>query len=245
MHSLTPATIQRLNDRFNAAEPGFESTAAIITWAAEQLMPRLAMTSSFQTQSVALLHMLSRVQPDIPVIFLDTGYHFPETLAYRDDLVARFGLTVRVVRSATPHAEQVRQHGDALYRRDPDLCCYINKVEPMQRALRELGAGTWFSGLRRQQAESRAETPIAERRNGRWKIHPIADWNDREVGQYLSRHDLPYHPLWEQGYVSIGDVHTTRKLEAGMREEDTRFFGLKRECGLHEDWGDGALAKSA
>jgi phosphoadenosine phosphosulfate reductase len=113
----------------------------------------------------------------------------------------------------------------------------------MQRALRELGVRTWIAGLRRTQSTSRAHIDFLELRDGRWKLHPIADWTDRDVWQYMQQHDLPYHPLWYQGYVSIGDIHTTRRLEAGMSEEDTRFFGLKRECGLHEDWSE--LAKSA
>ena len=110
----------------------------------------------------------------------------------------------------------------------------INKVEPMQRALRELDAQAWLSGLRRQQSSSRQGLGVLALRNGRVKVHPLIDWTDRDVYRYLKQYDLPYHPLWNQGYVSIGDVHTTRPLSEGMREEDTRFFGLKRECGLHE-----------
>jgi phosphoadenosine phosphosulfate reductase len=109
----------------------------------------------------------------------------------------------------------------------------LRKVEPMQRALDELQARTWFSGLRRSQARSRSNTPVIELRHGRWKLHPIVDWTDRDVGRYLAQNDLPYHPLWDQGYVSIGDVHTTRPFSEGMDREDTRFFGLKRECGIH------------
>ncbi len=103
----------------------------------------------------------------------------------------------------------------------------------MRRALDELGARTWIAGPRRSQSESRRDLALLELREGRWKLHPLADWSDRDVWQYLQRHDLPYHPLWQRGYVSIGDVHTTRPWQPGMREEDTRFFGLKRECGLH------------
>jgi phosphoadenosine phosphosulfate reductase len=109
----------------------------------------------------------------------------------------------------------------------------LRKVEPMQRALDELSVRTWFAGLRRSQSASRAQAPVAELKQGRWKVHPIVDWSDRDVWHYLKQHDLPYHPLWEQGYVSIGDYHTTSPLQEGMREEDTRFFGLKRECGIH------------
>ena len=110
---------------------------------------------------------------------------------------------------------------------------HIRKVEPMERALDELGAHGWFSGLRRDQSRSRAGLDFVELPDKRWKFHPIADWTDRDVGVYLKQHDLPYHPLWDEGYVSIGDRHTSRRLEPGMEPEDTRFFGLKRECGIH------------
>ena len=112
----------------------------------------------------------------------------------------------------------------------------------MQRALDELGVRTWIAGLRRSQSRTRAGIDFIELRDGRWKLHPLADWSDRDVWNYLQQHDLPYHPLWDKGYVSIGDVHTTRRLEAGMSEEDTRFFGLKRECGLHFDDETGMAA---
>ena len=107
------------------------------------------------------------------------------------------------------------------------------KVKPMQRALDELGAHTWFAGLRRSQSRSRARLRALEIRDDRYKLQPIYDWSDRDVGHYLKQHALPYHPLWEHGYVSIGDWHTTRPLSAAGSEEATRFFGLKRECGLH------------
>jgi phosphoadenosine phosphosulfate reductase len=103
----------------------------------------------------------------------------------------------------------------------------------MQRAIRELGVKGWITGLRRQQAKSRNGVGVLQLQNGVVKVQPIIDWTDRMVWEYLQKHDLPYHPLWEQGYVSIGDVHTTRPLTAEMTEEETRFFGLKRECGLH------------
>ncbi len=110
----------------------------------------------------------------------------------------------------------------------------ISKVEPMRRALQALGAATWFAGPRREQSGSRAALPALVEKDGRFKVHPLIDWRDRDVHRYLKTHDLPYHPLWSQGYVSVGDVHTTRPLGPGMLAEETRFFGLKRECGLHE-----------
>ncbi|NKQ99589.1 phosphoadenylyl-sulfate reductase, partial len=111
-------------------------------------------------------------------------------------------------------------------------------VEPLRRALDELNIGTWFSGLRREQSQSRASLPILSVQNGAFKFLPVIDWTNKEVLYYLKDNDLPYHPLWEQGYLSVGDTHTTQKWQPGMNEEQTRFFGLKRECGLHEDHND-------
>ncbi|MCK7593607.1 phosphoadenylyl-sulfate reductase [Pseudomarimonas salicorniae] len=208
-----------------------------VEWALAHCEGAHVLSSSFGAQAAVSLHLLSSLRPDIPVILVDTGYLFPETYAFVDQLTERLRLNLHVVRPGLSRAWMEARHGRLWEQGVEGIERYnqLRKVEPMQRALNELGAGTWFSGLRRQQAETRAATPIAERRNGRWKIHPIADWSDREVGHYLTRHELPYHPLWEQGFVSIGDVHTTRRWEPGMREEDTRFFGLKRECGLHLD----------
>ena len=110
----------------------------------------------------------------------------------------------------------------------------INKVEPMNRALKELNAQTWFAGLRREQSGSRANLPVLAIQRGVFKVLPIIDWDNRTIYQYLQKHGLKYHPLWDEGYLSVGDTHTTRKWEPGMSEEETRFFGLKRECGLHE-----------
>jgi phosphoadenosine phosphosulfate reductase len=110
----------------------------------------------------------------------------------------------------------------------------INKVEPMNRAIETLGAQTWFAGLRRDQSGSRANLPVLGVQRGVFKLLPIIDWDNRQIHQYLEQHKLKYHPLWDEGYLSVGDTHTTRKWEPGMAEEETRFFGLKRECGLHE-----------
>ena len=219
-----------LNPRFEGADP-----RTIITWAAERFMPRLAVTSSFQTQSVALLHLISQTRPDLPVIFLDTGYHFPETLAYRDQLVAQFGLTLHVIRPATSPADVVRQHGDALYRHDPEMCCYLNKVEPMQRALRDLDA--WITGIRRDQTDNRAQAQTVEALpDGRVKINPLLAWTRQDLWTYISRHDLPAHPLFSQGYLSVGCAPCTAPVAPGSDERSGRWAGTgKTECGLHTD----------
>ena len=207
-----------------------------VEWALAHGHGNPALSSSFGAQSAVTLHMLSRQRPDIPVIMVDTGYLFPDTYRFADALVERLGLNLHVYRPLVSRAWMEARHGRLWEQGVTGLDDYnqLRKVEPMRRALDELGVGTWFTGLRRDQSGSRSSTPIVQQRGPRLKVSPIADWSDRDVWRYLQAHDLPYHPLWHQGYVSIGDVHTTTRWEPGMKPEDTRFFGLKRECGIHE-----------
>jgi phosphoadenosine phosphosulfate reductase len=208
-----------------------------VAWALEHTAGEHALSSSFGAQAAVSLHLVTRQRNDLPVILIDTGYLFPETYRFIDDLTERLQLNLKVYRPQIGIAWMEARMG-RLWENGLDGIERYNrmrKVEPMQRALADLGVRTWIAGLRRSQTRSRANIDFLELREGRWKLHPIADWSDREVWQYLQQHDLPYHPLWHQGYVSIGDVHTTRPLQPGMNEEDTRFFGLKRECGLHFD----------
>lgn len=210
-----------------------------IAWALENLSGTHALSSSFGAQAAVSLHLATRQKPDLPVILVDTGYLFPETYAFVDTMSERLSLNLKVYRPQIGVAWMEARHGRLWEQGIDGLERYnrLRKIEPMQRALRELGVRTWIAGLRRTQSRTRAGIDFLELQDGRWKLHPIADWNDRDVWTYLQQHDLPYHPLWHEGYVSIGDVHSTRRWEEGMREEDTRFFGLKRECGLHEGWG--------
>jgi len=181
------------------------------------------------------LHLVTRAEPSIPVILVDTGYLFPETYRFVDDLAGRLGLNLKVYQPSTSPAWLEARHGRLWEQGLEGIERYneLRKAEPMQRALAELGVGTWFAGLRRDQARSRRAIRPLEFRQGRWKVHPIFDWTDRQVFDYLRRYDLPYHPLWHEGFVSIGDWHTTRSLAEAGDAEATRFFGLKRECGLH------------
>lgn len=225
--------------QFDGAERMLESLDAVerVRWALEHLPGPYVLSSSFGAQAAVMLHLVTRQRPDIPVVVIDTGYLFPETYRFIDQLTERLQLNLHVARPSLSPGWLEARHGQ-LWKDGRDGIDRYNrlaKVEPLREALDQLGAGTWFAGLRRQQSHSRADAPVLERRHVRWKVHPIADWIDRDVGMYLKRHNLPYHPLWDQGYVSIGDTHTTRRWEPGMREEDTRFFGLKRECGIHLD----------
>jgi len=206
-----------------------------VRWALERFRPDIMLSSSFGAQSAVSLHLVTQQWPDIPVVLVDTGYLFPETYRFVDELTDRLKLNLQVYRAALSPLWQEARHGKLWEHGIEGIELYnkLNKVEPMERAIRELGARGWITGLRRQQAKSRNEVGVLQKQNGVIKIQPIIDWTDRMVFDYLKKHDLPYHPLWEQGYVSIGDMHTTRPLSADMTEEETRFFGLKRECGLH------------
>ena len=202
-------------------------------------------SSSFGAQSALMLHLVTQQKPDIPVVLIDTGYLFAETYQFVDELTAKLALNLKVYRPKLSNAWQESRYGKRWERGLQGLQSYNqdNKVEPMQRAIEELGVGTWFSGLRRNQSSQRAKTPFVEKSGDRFKVYPIADWSDKDVYDYLKKYDLPYHPLWEKGYVSIGDSHTSKSLTEVDSLEETRFFGLKRECGLHElDFGQSFTA---
>jgi phosphoadenosine phosphosulfate reductase len=183
-----------------------------------------------------MLHLATRVAPEIPVVFIDTGYLFPETYRFADELTKRLKLNLRTYTPRRTPAQQEALDGKRWEAGLEGLKAYNfeNKVEPMDRAVRELGASAWLAGLRRSQSSTREALQFVQVQNKITKIHPILDWDNRTVHRYLTEHGLPYHPLWEQGYVSVGDWHSSAPLQPGQTEEQTRFGGLKRECGLHE-----------
>ena len=210
-----------------------------IRWAYQTYGDQLVLSTSFGVQSAVMLHLVTTQIPDIPVIFVDTGYLFPATYKFAAELSERLRLNLKTYIPQQTAAQQEALYGK-LWEKDLEgLERYnrINKVEPMNRAVKELGASAWLSGLRRTQSSSRGERGVVEAQNKVTKIYPIIDWNDRDIYTYLTENNLPYHPLWDQGYVSVGDWHSTKKLGEGMSEEETRFGGLKRECGLHEVTG--------
>ncbi|MCG6350438.1 phosphoadenylyl-sulfate reductase [Vibrio fluvialis] len=208
-----------------------------VVWALENLPGTHAVSSSFGIQAAVMLHLVTSVNKDVPVVLTDTGYLFPETYQFIDQLTERLNLNLKIYTAEMSSAWQEARFGKLWEQGVTGIEQYnpINKVEPMRRALHELEVGTWFSGLRREQSKSRATLPILAVQNGVFKFLPVIDWTNKDVHYYLKDNDLPYHPLWDQGYLSVGDTHTTRKWEPGMSEEETRFFGLKRECGLHEE----------
>ena len=204
----------------------------ILLWSWNTFGPLVAASSSFQTNSVPLLHMISRAAPQMVIFFLDTGFHFPETLQFRDQLTHDLHLNVRSLMAEMGHEGFRRMHGE-LYQHDPDLCCHINKVEPLERARRELRA--WISGIRRDQTASRSGTPVfSQLHDGTYKICPLATWSRERVRHYARSHNLPEHPLSELGYASIGCAPCTRPVSGDEDEREGRWAGLqKTECGLH------------
>lgn len=207
----------------------------VVRWAAETFGDALVMSSSFGAHSALMLHLVTRVVPRIPVVFLDTGYLFPETYRFAEELRRRFDLRLEVYSPRMTAARQEALFGTLWNGDEADLRRYhqMNKIEPMQRALRELGARAWLAGLRAEQTELRAGLRKVELQNGVYKVHPILDWTKDDVERYMEEHGLPHHPLYGWGYRSIGDVHSTRRVQPGEHDRAGRRLGEKRECGIH------------
>jgi len=205
----------------------------ILAWACETFRPKVMLTCSFQHDGVVLAHMLRTIALEVPVAFINTGCHFPETLAYRDEIVQRFGLNLVELTPIMERAEFAQRHGLDLYARNPDLCCHINKVEPLKRYLP--GMRAWINGRRRDQAATRHDIAVVEEyQEGLYKINPLASWNSRDTFYYMERHGIPLHPLFERGYASIGCAPCTRPVLPDESERDGRWAGqAKTECGLH------------
>lgn len=221
-------------DALNDAVAGLDAVQRV-EFALQQLPGTHVLSSSFGAQAAVSLHLVTQVAPRIPVVLVDTGYLFPETYQFVDALTQRLDLNLQVYKPRLSPSWLEARHGRLWEQGIEGLQQYgeIAKAEPMRRALKDLNVGSWISGLRRAQSSSRARLRVVEVVDARYKVQPIIDWTDRTVGRYLERHGLPYHPLWDRGYVSIGDWHTTRSLQDAGSLEGTRFFGLKRECGLH------------
>jgi phosphoadenosine phosphosulfate reductase len=216
--------------------------------AAERYGDRLVVATSFGIQAAVTLHLANTVVPGIPVLWVDTGYLPPETYRFADALAERLGLNLHVFQSPVSPARMEALHGrlweegtvEALDRYDR-----MRKVEPLQRGLRELGAEAWISGVRADQTGFRKGLRRVDRHGTRAKFHPILHWSARDVHRYLVAHDLPYHPLFDQGYATVGDWHSSRPVGAGDESERaTRFGGLKEECGIHLTPADESLTAS-
>jgi len=215
----------------------FESMSAeeLLSWAAAEFGDRLCLTCSWQRQSSALVHMVSELGLDVDVVELDTELFFRETYETRDRLVDRYGL--RLVRPPVVSvAEQAIHEGPNLWETNPDRCCHIRKVKPLEQALQ--GYDAWITGIRRQQSPSRAGARKVEwsERYGVWKVQPLVDWDAKRVQAYIAVNEIPYNPLHDAGYPSIGCIPCTRPVSEGEEERAGRWAGSdKLECGIHVD----------
>ena len=208
------------------------SAEQIVEWALGAFGERFCVTSSFA--DAVLVHVVSRVAPGIDVVFLDTGLHFNETLRIRDLVAATMPVNVRSVRPQQTVGQQDGEHGPRLFQRDPDLCCFMRKVEPLERGLEPYDA--WAAGLRRDESPSRADTPVVGFDAGRRKVKvaPLARWTQAEVDAYIARHDVPVNELVKQGYPSVGCWPCTRRPQPGEDARAGRWAMFeKTECGIH------------
>lgn len=248
----TVEQVAALNERFESASP-----EEIVAWGIETYAPRIVVTSSFGASSGAILHMIAQISRDVPVVFLQTHYHFEETLRFRDEVAERYGLVVEnwEARGGRPgflskYPDDLNEHESLVgfeipeaakgkVRTGVDLCCWMNKVEPLERALKHRLA--YFTSLRRDGgSEHRARTKIVEayeaphREEPLVKINPLANWTKKDLWGYIHRHNVPFHPLWPQGYKSIGCAPCTRPVGDGEDERAGRWQGQgKVECGIH------------
>jgi phosphoadenosine phosphosulfate reductase len=216
-----------------------QSTEERIKHLGEVYAGRVVATTSFGLQASVMLHLMKTHAPDVPVVFVDTGYLFPETYRYAEALENQIGMQARVYAAQMTPARQEALLGRLWEKGAEGMDQYarINKIEPMSRALQELGADIWISGLRRSHSKTRARRGVVEQQSRTAKVYPILEWSDAQVEDYMKEHDLPRHPLADEGYVSMGDWHSTKPLGEGETAEETRFNGEKYECGLHLDSG--------
>jgi phosphoadenosine phosphosulfate reductase len=191
-------------------------------------------TSSFQTHSVPLLHIISEIDKNIPIYYLNTGYLFPKTIAFKDELSNRLGLEFIPLESSIPKSQQRDENGQLFFTSDPDYCCYLNKTRPLEPIL--VSHDVWINGIRADQNANRAGMKVEEKTpQGALRYHPMLQWTSKDIFEYRKKHDLPSHPMETEGYLSIGCEPCTRKHLEGD-ERTARWFGMhKAECGLHTD----------
>jgi phosphoadenosine phosphosulfate reductase len=222
--------------QIKATQPSAESWTPqeVLAWAFETFGNRVAISSAFGVEGMVLIDIASRLGENFRLFTIDTEFLFPETYALMDRIEEKYGIQIEKVYSVLSPEEQERTHGGALWSRNPDLCCNLRKVEPLRRKLAELDA--WITSIRRDQTYARADAGKIEwdAKFGLVKINPIADWTAKQVWRYIHDHDVPYNPLHNQNYPSIGCTHCTRAVRPGEDERAGRWVGFaKTECGLH------------
>ena len=234
----SPMTSQDINATELSAALAPKRAGERLRFLYDQLGDRLVASTSFGLQAAVMLHLIQQHAPRIPVVFIDTGFLFPETYQYAEELASSLNIDLRIYQPAVSSARMQALWGNLWEngKDGSDRYGLLTKVEPMNRALRETGADVWLSGLRRSQSNSRVDRPFVEQQKKTVKAYPILDWADAQVDLYFHQNNLPRHPLAEKGYVTMGDWHSTRPVVDGD-VEGTRFNGEKFECGLHLDSG--------
>lgn len=228
---MTADEIAATSDQLLGANP-FE----ILTWAVDRFHPRLLMATAFGVEGCCILHMLAEIQPSVTVINLDTGYQFPETLELRERIKTRYGIEVEYIRPDQSPAEYEAEHGGPLYDLRPDQCCHDRKILPLRRAVERIAPLAWVSAIRKDQTTDRAQAAVVQ-----WdpkfsvvKVNPLLNWTKKDVWAFAVKHDVPYNPLHDQGFPSIGCRPCTRAVQPGEDDRAGRWAGkVKKECGLH------------
>jgi phosphoadenosine phosphosulfate reductase len=226
---MTAGQIAKANEQLTGASP-----QEVLRWAVETFHPRLTMATAFGAEGCCLIHMLAEINPEVRLFNLDTGYQFAETLELRERIKTRYGIEVEYVRPEMTVAEYEEEHGGPLHRIRPDQCCHDRKVLPLRRAL--VGYDAWISAIRRDQTAHRAVADVVQ-----WdakfdlvKVNPLLTWTRKDVWEFVLAHEVPYNPLHDQGYPSIGCWPCTRPVGDGEDERAGRWAGsTKKECGLH------------
>jgi phosphoadenosine phosphosulfate reductase len=229
-YEKTDAKLKLISDEFEAAPP-----EAVLRWAVEEFGPDVALATGFGAEGCVLIAMLSTISPGTRIFYLDTDLLFPETYALRDQLEARYGVRFERRTTRLSLSEQAIEHGEQLWQRQPDLCCRLRKVEPLKEMLNGLRA--WVTAIRRDQSPARASVGIVERdaKFGLIKINPLAAWSSRDVWNHIAKYDVPYNPLHNHGYSSIGCAPCTTPVQIGEDPRTGRWRGTpKTECGLHQ-----------
>jgi phosphoadenosine phosphosulfate reductase len=228
---MTADEIAAANDRLQTA-----SAEEVLRWAVDRFHPRLLMATAFGAEGCCLIHMLAGIQPAVRTINIDTGYQFPETLELRERILYRYGIAVEYVRPETTVAEYEKEHGGPLYGLRPDDCCRDRKILPLQRAVKAIDPLAWISAIRKDQTADRGKADVVQ-----WdakfnlvKVNPLLHWTKKDVWAFVMKHDVPYNPLHDQNYPSIGCWPCTRAVQPGEDDRAGRWAGkVKKECGLH------------
>ncbi len=228
---MTADEIAAANDRLLTA-----SAEDVLRWAVERFHPRLLMATAFGAEGCCIIHMLAGIDPTVRTINIDTGYQFPETLELRERILYRYGVAVEYVRADQSVAEYEKEHGGPLYELRPDDCCRDRKILPLQRAVKEIDPLAWISAIRKDQTSDRGKAAVVQ-----WdakfnlvKVNPLLNWTKKDVWAFVMKHDVPYNPLHDRDYPSIGCFPCTRPVAAGEDDRAGRWAGkVKKECGLH------------